>query len=156
MTSLSPAWESTLFGILLLAGALWIGGMITVILVARISSATLEPTARVAFFRTFGRVYGIIWTIVLLVGMIAGGILLGTAAWTGLSTAMAVLAALLVVSLAWGIVQAVHMSRLRRAATEDDALHPTVRRRAGAAAALRAVIAVVTVALFVLALVDWL
>lgn len=158
MTSLSPGAENTLFGILILAACLWIGGMVTVVFVARISSATLDPMARVAFFRAFGRAYGIFATTVLLIGYIAGAVLLGCAPWTGMSTALVVVAAALAGALGWGIVQARRMTVLRHRAEEsgDAHLHRHVAQGSRSAAALRASIGVLTLALFVLGLVHWL
>ncbi|WP_182358719.1 hypothetical protein [Tomitella gaofuii] len=157
MTSLSSGAESTLSGILILTACLWIGGMVTVVFVARTSSATLEPMARVSFFRAFGRAYGIFATIDLLVGLIAGAVLLGTAPWTGMSTALTVLAAALVVALAWGIVQARNMTRLRRRAEESGgALDGHVARGGRSAAALRGAIGLLTFALFAVGLAHWL
>lgn len=157
MTSLPAAAETTLLGVLILAGSIWIGGMVAVVLVARVSSLVLDPASRVAFFRVFGRGYGILATVALLIALIAGAILLGAAPWTGLSTAIVVLAALLVASLAWGILQARHLTRLRRAAAEsgDPQALAAVGRRATAAALLRAGIGVFSLALFVLLLVFW-
>ncbi|MDN5759863.1 MAG: hypothetical protein L0H59_15275 [Tomitella sp.] len=168
MTSLAPAAESTMFGILILTACLWIGGMVTVVFVARISSATLDPKARVAFFRAFGRAYGIFATVALLVGFVVGGVLLGSSPWTGLSTAIVVMAVALVVALAWGIVQARHMTRMRHTAAQAGeagivaaeagaaAIDADVARRARSAAALRAGIGLLTLALFVLSLARWL
>ncbi len=158
MTSLSPGAQSTLFGILILAACLWIGGMVTVIFAARISAATLDPLARVTFFKAFGRAYGVFATIDLVVGLVVGAVLLGTAPWTGMSTAITVVAAALVAALAWGIAQAIAMSRLRHraAGTDDPLVHAQVARGGTSAAALRAAIGLLTLALFVLALVHWL
>ncbi|QDQ96139.1 hypothetical protein [Tomitella fengzijianii] len=157
MTSLSTGAESTLFGILILAACLWIGGMVTVVFVARISSATLDPMARVAFFRAFGRAFGVFATVDLLVGLIVGAVLLGTAPWTGMSTALATIAAALVVGLAAGIVQARNMTRLRRRAEESGgALDGHVARGGRSAAALRGTISLLTLALFAVGLAHWL
>ncbi|WP_148302187.1 hypothetical protein [Tomitella biformata] len=157
MTSLPHALETALLGILVLAGSIWIGGMVAVLLVARVSSRTLDPASRVAFFRAFGRVYGIFASVDLLIGLIAGAVLLGAATWTGESTALAVVAALLVSSLAWGIVQARQLTRLRHAAaeSEDQDARAQVAGRATAAALLRGGIGVFSLALFVQFLLFW-
>ena len=51
--------ETSLTAVLLLATAVWIGGLVAIFVVARVAHATLGPAERVAFFRGLGRAYGL-------------------------------------------------------------------------------------------------
>lgn len=155
MTDMSSA---ILFGLLILGSSIWIGGILTVVIVARASAAHLGQETRVAFFRDFGRNYGIVATAALIVAYICGGILLAGDPWDGMSTALTACAAALVVALAVGVAQARRMTRLRHrlSATPDDG-HLTTRiaRSARLALVLRAGLVVLTLGIFVVAVVRW-
>jgi hypothetical protein len=139
--------------VLLLAMSVWVGGLITIAVVARVGSTTLSVVARVAFFQSLGRAYGVIGGLALLLALVSAGILAGTRPWNGLLTACAVVAAALVITTAVGIQQARGMTRLRRrllARPPEEHADSAARRGAIRAAALRALIGVLSVVLVVL------
>ncbi len=107
-----------LIAVTLAASSIWVGGLVTIFLVARAASATLEPAQRVAFLRSFGQAYGALGSAALLVALASGTLLLRGHPWNGLLIATAIVAgALLVVSVA-GMAQARAMTRLRRQALD--------------------------------------
>jgi hypothetical protein len=126
------------------------------VLVARSTSATLQRNDRVAFFRHFGRRFGIVATVALIVALVTGGLLLAAWPWTVVSSVLVFAAAVLVVVLAIGVAQARRMTRLRRAAIaapDDHALARRVAAGARRASVLRAGIGVLSLLIFVLAIV---
>ncbi|GAB3566611.1 hypothetical protein [Spelaeicoccus albus] len=150
--------NDVLFGFLILSTSIWIGGMTTVVLAATSSARQLSADARVAFFRDFGRKYVVTATPALVIAYVCGGILLAGEPWTTLSTALVVCAALLLVALAIGIAQARRMTRLRHSSTskpDDAGLAARIARSARLAGTLRAGLGVLTLVLFVLAVVRW-
>lgn len=147
-----------LFGLLILCSSIWIGGMLTVIIVAGSTAAHLPHESRVAFFRDFGRRFAVVATAALVVAYICGGILLASDPWNGLSTALTACAAALVIALGIGIAQARRMTRLRHRHTktpDDGRLATAIARSARLALVLRAGLVVLTAAIFVLAVVRW-
>lgn len=102
--------------LLVVGGSIWLGGYVTLIMVARTATATMAPADRIAFFRRFGRRFGTLSTTALLTALIAGGVLLGARSWDGLSWAMVGVSALLLIAVATGVAQARRMTRLRHAA----------------------------------------
>ncbi|MCX7521446.1 hypothetical protein OSC27_04035 [Microbacterium sp. STN6] len=148
--------QAILLGLLVVAACVWIGGWVSLVVIARSTTATLSREARVAFFRHFGRRYGIVATIALLVAFASGLALLLGAPWSALSTAMVVLCAVLTVGLGVGVIQARRMTRLRRAAASaplDDGFATRIRRGARWALVLRAGIGVLSLAVLVLAVI---
>lgn len=148
------AGQAILLGLLLLSSAIWIGGWVSLLVVARSTTATLSREARVAFFRHFGRRYGIVSTGALIVALIAGSLLLATAPWTALSACLVVMGAILVAALCIGIFQARRMTRLRRAllaASGDTTLVSRVARGARVAIGLRGAIGAISLVMLVLA-----
>jgi hypothetical protein len=145
--------------VLLLAGSVWLGGLVTIAVVARVAGRTLGPVERVAFFRALGRAYGVVGGGALVLALVTAAVLAGTRPWNGLLTACAVVAAALVGTTAVGVRQAMRMTRLRERALAgppgSDGGHSrpddgAVRRGATRAAALRGLIAVLSLALAVL------
>ncbi len=47
--------EASLAAVLVLATAVWVGGLVAIFVVARVADATLRAAERVAFFRGLGR-----------------------------------------------------------------------------------------------------
>jgi hypothetical protein len=140
-------------GLLITATAVWVGGLVAIAVVARVASRTLEPAARVSFFRGLGRSYGIVGTIALAVVYGTGASLVYGRSWDGRLTATAIVATALVVVTGIGIAQARRMSRLRRLAldqSDDRELVNRVRGGAARAGALRALIALLSFALLAL------
>lgn len=144
------ATTAVLTGLLIFGACVWIGGLIAIVVVARVASATLDPGARVAFFRGLGRAYGIVGTAALALAYGTGIALVVGRPWSWQLTATAVVATALVAATAIGIAQARRMSRWRRRLLEqpgETQLAARVRVGAGRAAALRTAIAVLSLAL---------
>lgn len=149
-TALSQPASGALEGLLILAAAVWIGGLVAIFVVARVAGRTLQPRERVAFFRGLGRAYGPVGGTALAVGLGCGAALLFGRAWDGTLITAAVVAACLVTVTAAGVAQARRMTRLRQEALRnpgDPTLAGAVRRGSISAAALRATIAVLSLAL---------
>ena len=51
---------ASLTAVLVLATAVWIGGLVAIFVVARVAHATLGTAERVSFFRGLGRAYGFV------------------------------------------------------------------------------------------------
>lgn len=154
---LPGALKGVLLGLLLISAAVWLGGWVTLVLVARSTTATLQRHDRVAFFTHFGRRFGIVAAVALIVALVTGGVLLAAATWTLVSSVLAVAAAVLVAVLAVGVAQARRMTRLRRtaiAAPDDHALAARVTAGARRASVLRAGIGAISLLIFVLAIVQ--
>jgi uncharacterized membrane protein len=111
--------ETTLRIVLVLATCVWVGGLVTLTVVARVASRTLGAADRVAFFRGLGRSYGIVGSLALVIGLVAGAVLVSDRPWTGLLAATAAVAAILVVVTVTGIAQARRMTRLRQRAVSE-------------------------------------
>jgi hypothetical protein len=58
LTLPQPA-QASLAAVLVLATAVWIGGLVAIFVMARVAHAPLGATERVAFFRGLGRAYGL-------------------------------------------------------------------------------------------------
>jgi uncharacterized membrane protein len=147
-------FRTLLIAVEVLAGSIWIGGLVVIAVVARIVREQLEPAARVEFFRSLGRRYLWVGGGALLVALVAGGLLLAGGGWTWEKTASVAVAAGLVLVTAAGVVQARSLTVLRRQAAEEPAHGPLaarIRRRARVALFDRALIAALTVALVVVA-----
>ena len=147
---MSHTSATVLTGVVILAGAVWVGGLVAIAVVARVATATLDPAGRVAFLCGLGRAYGVVGTAALTVAYGTGGALVYGRAWDGALTAAAVVAAALAIILAWGVMQARRMTRLRRYALDrpdDEDSAARVRRGAARADVLRGVIALLSLGL---------
>lgn len=147
------ATDAVLTGVLILATAVWLGGLVAIAIVARVATRTLEPATRIAFFRGLGRSYGVVGTAALVVAYGTGAALARDQPWDPPMVAAAAVAVALAVTLAVGIVQARRMTRLRRQAldqSDDTVLARGVRRGATRADVLRSLIGVFSLALLVL------
>jgi hypothetical protein len=145
--------DVALRSVLVLATSVWVGGLVTVAVVARIATRTLPPADRVALFRGLGRAHGIIGGLALLLAMGIGALLVADRPWSWLLTTAAVAAAALLVTTAVGVRQARHMTRLRSrsaACPADSQVEIDVHRGAVRAAVLRALIGVLSLTLVVL------
>lgn len=143
--------DSVLVFAVLLAGSVWVGGLVAIATVAR---AQLDRNAQVSFFRALGRRYGIVAAPALAVALGCGAALLGRRGWDLGATAAALVAVALVACTVAGVLQARAMTRLRGRALEragDPALARGVRRGAARALVLRGLIGALTVALVALA-----
>ena len=145
--------DTVLLTILLLATCVWVGGYVAIIVVARAATATLDPAARVAFFRSLGRSYFLVGTPALVVALVVGAVLLRDVERDGTVVAAYVVAAVLVLAFAVAVRQARRMTVLRRdliASPADANLTERVRAGARSAGLLRALLGVLSIALVVL------
>lgn len=139
--------------LLVLSVGVWLGGYVTIAVVARASARSLAPAARVAFFRALGRAYLPVGSGALALGLVSGGVLLRGRAVDGLSIAAVIAAGLLVLFLAVAVAQARRMTRLRQRASatpSDDHLPVGALPGAGVATVLRALLGVLSLALVVI------
>ncbi|HEU5416422.1 MAG TPA: hypothetical protein VFV41_01940 [Streptosporangiaceae bacterium] len=145
--------ETALTAVLVLATAVWVGGLVAIFVVARVAHATLRPAERVAFFRGLGRAYGLAGGLALVIALASGAVLASAYRWDGQLAASAVVAAGLVAATVAGMAQARRMTRLRRdalRAPDNPELTARVRRGARNASVLRAAIAALSLALLAL------
>lgn len=150
---MSDTVEAISLAVLVLATSIWVGGYVAIALVARTATATLRPADRVAFFRALGRTYLRVGFPALFIALITGVWLVRDHDLDALLVTTAVVAVVLVASLAVAVVQARRMTVLRRAllgSSEDEDLAEQVRRGARAAAMLRGVLGLISIALVVL------
>lgn len=152
-SSASSTAHAALVGVLVFATAVWVGGFVALVVVARVARRTLRPTDQVAFFRALGRGYNLVGIPALLVGFATGAVLLVGKPWTGTLVAALAVAATLVVATVAGVIQARGITRLRRRALtegENTTLADRVRRAARRAAWLRGSIGGLSLALIAL------
>ncbi len=145
--------EASLTAVLVLATAVWVGGLVAIFVVARVAQATLGAGERVAFFRGLGRAYGLVGSSALVIGLASGAILASRYRWDGQLAASAVVAAGLVAATMAGVAQARRMTVLRQNALRDPGspeLAAKVRQDARNATVLRATIAALSLALLAL------
>ncbi|WP_137122937.1 hypothetical protein [Segeticoccus rhizosphaerae] len=152
---MSAALQAVLVGLLVLAASVWIGGFVMLMVVSRASRASLEEAPRVALFRQVGRTFLPIAIVAMVVALITGGVLLGARTWDGLATALVILVAAVIVATGLGVRQARAMTKLRRQAlVGEGALATRVETGARHATALRTVIGLLVLALYVVAVVT--
>ena len=106
--------SDVLTGFLILGCSVWVGGLISIFLVARVAQRALSPVDRVAFFRRLGRAYGPVGGAALGVALGCAAALLWGRAWDTAMAAATALAACLVAVTATGVAQARRMTRLRQ------------------------------------------
>lgn len=141
-------------GFLILAVFVGTGGLVAIVVTARVAHRTLEPAQRVALFRGLGRVYGPVGGAALAGAFGCGPALVADRAWSGALITAVVIASCLVAVTGTGVAQARRMTRLRRTALAhpaDPLVARMVRRGALRAAALRGAIAALTLALIAVA-----
>jgi hypothetical protein len=151
-----PPAETSLTAVLVLATAVWIGGLVAIFVAARVAHATLGVAERVTFFRGLGRAYGPVGGVALAAALASGAVLASARSWSGQLTASAAVAAALVAVTVAGVVQARRMTRLRQDALRTPGrpeLTARVRTGARSAAVLRATIAALSLALLALGVV---
>jgi hypothetical protein len=138
----------------LLGACVWVGGFAAIVVVVGVARRQLDGPAQVAFFRMLGRRYLPVGCAALALALGAGAGLLSARRWDGAALAAVLVAAALLVTLAAGVAQARGMTRLRARLHDtptDLALAGRVRRGAARAAALRATIGLLSLALLALA-----
>lgn len=151
--NMSSLGHGLLVTILVLSTSVWIGGYVAIGVVARTATATLDPAARVAFFRSLGRSYLRIGAPALVVGLVSGALVARHHPWNVPLILALVVAVLLVALLAVAVQQARRMTRLRRTALDadqDPATVDVIRRGRRSADLLRAALGVLSLILVVL------
>ncbi|MEO9223333.1 MAG: hypothetical protein ABI251_16470 [Mycobacteriaceae bacterium] len=144
--------DTVLLAVFVLATSVWVGGLVTITIVAQVARRTLGPADSVAFFRGLGRVHGMVGSGALLLALITGAVLLRHHGWDGLVIAAVVLTIALLAASVIGMAQARRMTVLRRSLTErsgDAALQAQVARGAHSAIVLRVLITVLTLAMVI-------
>jgi hypothetical protein len=137
----------------MLATSIWVGGLVTLPVVAFVTSHTLSAADRVATFRGIGRLYGPIGGSALIVALglglvLARGKIGNLTFWLTCAVTFCVLAVTVI-----GVLQARAMTRLRssdRTEPHTSDVTDRVARSRHRAAVLRGGIAVLTLALVVL------
>lgn len=150
------AARATLTGLLVLAAAVWVGGFVTLVVVARVARDTVGAAERVAFFRRLGRVYAVVGGLALALALASGAGLLYDHSSNGVVVATAIVAAALVAATVVGVGQARQMTRLRRRGVQhpdDAALTRRIHRGARTARVLRALIGALSMTLLALGVV---
>ena len=136
----------------LLAGAVWVGSLLTLTVVTRAARETIDVQVRVAFFRALGRRYGVVGGGALAVAIATGAALLSDEPWTGALGVLVVLTSALVAATVAGVTQARRVNRLRERLYRDIATSSSavaVARQAAVAGLLRAVIGLLTLGIVV-------
>lgn len=137
----------------LLGACVWVGGLVAIAVVARAARATLEPPARIAFFRALGRSYATVGGAALVIALGSGMALLSDHRWSAMALAAVLVSAALLLVTAAGVRQARGMTRLRQQAVHEATnpiLTERVRRGARRARMLRGAIALLSVALLLI------
>lgn len=62
--------DAGLVAVFVLATAIWVGGLVTIAVVAQVAHRTLTPAGSVAFFRRLGRTHGIVGSTALLMALL--------------------------------------------------------------------------------------
>ena len=141
------ASATALVAVHLLAAAIWIGGFVAIGVVGRVARRTLDPPARIAFFRGLGRSYGVLGGASLAVALGTGAALLPGSISAPANVAAVCLAVALVAATAAGVRQARAMTRLRTRALTDPAAGERLRAASTRATILRAAIGLRTLGL---------
>jgi uncharacterized membrane protein len=147
---LDKAGSGLLLFVHLLAACVWVGGFVTIAVVARVARLELAAPARVSFFRSLGRSYGVVGSAALAVALLTGGALLSRRGWDAWAVVAGLVALALVLATGAGIAQARGMTRLRQQAVDDPGdpgLAARIQRSARRARILRGLIGALTVAL---------
>lgn len=142
-----------LSALLVISGSIWLGGAVSIFVVAGSTRAILNVPDRVTFFRDLGRRWGIIGTMALLLADACGLVLLLAAPWTALSTWLVIVGVVLILMLGLGIVQARRISRMRHAlaVAPDAELAARIARGEPTATALRIALVLLSVLTILLA-----
>lgn len=141
-----------LAAILAVGAGSWVGGLLTVAVLASSSRRTVAAADRVALFRDFGRRFALLFGVTALF-VVAPALVLAVIDPGPLSVSILLLTLGLLLATAAGILQARRMTGLRATAAtpSGEADAGTLRRNAAVAAALRGILALGYIAVLVLA-----
>jgi uncharacterized membrane protein len=148
-----PTLHVVVVTVFVLATSIWVGGLVTLPVVAFVTSRTLSAADRVATFRGIGRLYGPVGGSALIVALALGFVLARArvgdlAFWLACAVTVCVLTVTVI-----GVLQARAMTRLRSSARDEPAtgdVTDRIARSGRRAAVLRGGIVVLTLALVVL------
>ena len=150
---MSHVVETVMLTAFILATSVWVGGYLAIAVVARAATLTLDPAARMSFFRALGRKYFWVGFPALVIALACGAVLARDVAGGGLFFAMSVVSGVLLVCFALAVVQARRMTRLRHQLIRLGP-HPVLQARvadgARAATMLRGLLGLLTLSLVVL------
>lgn len=150
---MNSAAEAVVLIIFVTATSVWLGGYVAIAVVARTASTSLDPQARIAFFRALGRSFFWVGFPALVIALVTGAILARDLDRGALLFTTVAVAVMLLATFAVAVVQARRMTVLRGnllSSPDDPHLVDGVRRGARAAGLLRGVLGVLTLALVVL------
>lgn len=131
----------------------WVGGFVTVLVVSRSTSVSLEPPQRVRFFRDFGRHYGIVAAVAMAFILIPAAILSYINPLNTAALATLVLSVVIIALSIPAIKQARRIGTLRRDALDhpnDTTKADAVARGVRSGTIMRSILAVCSVGLVVL------
>ncbi len=137
--------------VLAIASGVWVGGIVTVAIVAASSSTTISAPDRVSLFRLFGRRFAVFMGVAALF-VVFPALVLAVVEPIPLTASTLVLSLGLLLVTAIGTFQARRMSALRAAAVSGDGDPAWIRRSAAVALVLRSLIGIASLALLVMAL----
>lgn len=143
---------AALIGLLVLSAAVWIGGLVTLIVVNRAAGRTLDESSRIELFRAIGRGYLPVGGSALAVLLACLAALFATREWDTATSLVVALGAALALALMFGVRQARGMATLRRqalSAQESTVLTEQIRTGARRAFLLRTSIVLLSLALYV-------
>lgn len=138
----------------LFAAMVWTGGLVAVTVATIAARHTLEPEQQVRFFAALGRRYAVVSGAALVLFIVSGMILAGDPGrWTAAESTVAALTALAALLTVVGVLNArtVQMLRSQAIGRGTVELDPRLQGAQRRATALRALIAVVTLAAVVAA-----
>lgn len=150
---MSDTTEAIVHAVFILATSVWIGGYVTIAVVARAATATLDAASRVAFFRSLGRLYIRVGVPALAVALATGAVLARDLDKDGTYAALVVVLVALVGGLMVAVAQARRMTRLRQRLLDspaDASLQARVARGGRTAGLLRAALGLLSIAAVVL------
>ena len=140
-----------LAAILAIGSGVWLGGLVSVVILAVVSRSTVDAADRVGLFRAFGRWFAVFMGAAALL-VVPPALVLAVVDPTPLTTCAIVLALGLLLLIAVGMFQARRMSALRGTAAAGGGDPAGIRRNAVVAHVLRSIIGLVILALPVLAM----
>jgi hypothetical protein len=94
-------WTIGLVVVLLLSQAVWVGGLVVITVVARVTRRILSPQQQVDFFKALGRTYAPVGGVALVLALLTGSVLANDHPWNGPMVLAALVAAALVVVTTW-------------------------------------------------------
>lgn len=138
----------------MVTASVWLGGLVCVAIVVRVSRRVLDESSQLALIRVLGRRYGVVGTISLLVAFVTYLLLLGRpSSWSIMCTTTVITWGFLIL-ISWrAVIQARLTSALRRSVLETgsgSSASSTMLRSRKSANALRVVMGLTSMTVLVL------